>query len=226
MLNWGSEKSDLKFKQRRKRLVETLREKGIEDERVLAAFNMVPRHLFVDTALEHRAYNDTALPIGKEQTISQPYTVARQTELLEVMPGEKVLEIGTGSGYQAAILCELGAQVYSIERHKELYERARAILRDLGYDVQLKLGDGTLGWSAYAPYDAIVVTAGAPVVPDDLVDQLNINGRLVVPVGDEKSQSMVRIIKIREDEYEKEQYRDFKFVPLIGEKGWRNKNNG
>lgn len=211
----------LKFKQRRKKLVEELRKKGIEDERVLDAFNHVPRHTFVDTALEDRAYKDTALPIGMEQTISQPYTVARQTELLEVFPGEKVLEIGTGSGYQAAILCELGAEVYSVERHKELYEKARSTLRELGYPVQLKLGDGSLGWSAYAPYDAIVVTAGAPVVPDDLVNQLNVNGRLVVPVGDEKMQEMVRVRKVREDEYEEDHYRNFKFVPLVGEKGWK-----
>jgi len=221
MPNWGSEANNPKFKQRRKRLVQTLAEKGIEDQRVLAAFNMVPRHMFVDTALQDRAYKDTALPIGKKQTISQPYTVARQTELLEVKPGEKVLEIGTGSGYQAAILCELGAEVYTIERHKELYKRAKSILRDLGYSIRFKLGDGTLGWSAYAPYDAIVVTAGAPVVPKDLVDQLSLNGRLVVPVGDDKRQEMIRIIKIRENEYEEERYSDFKFVPLIGKKGWQ-----
>ena len=221
MLNWGSDNSDLKFKQRRKRLVDTIREKGIEDERVLDAFNMVPRHVFVDTALHDRAYKDTALPIGKDQTISQPYTVARQTELLELQPGEKVLEIGTGSGYQSAILCELGAKVYSIERHKELYEKARSTLKELGYEVELKLGDGTKGWSAYAPYDAIVVTAGAPVVPDDLKEQLQINGRLVIPVGDARKQVMKRVIKIREDEFEEEDFRAFKFVPLIGEKGWK-----
>lgn len=221
MLNWGSGADNPKFKQRRRRLVETLADKGIKDRRVLDAFNTVARHVFVDTALQDRAYKDTALPIGKEQTISQPYTVARQTELLEVQPGEKVLEIGTGSGYQAAILCELGAEVYTVERHKELYQRARSILRELGYSVRAKLGDGTLGWSAYAPYDAIVVTAGAPVVPEDLVEQLNINGRLVVPVGDDQKQEMVRIIKIRKDEFEEERFSDFKFVPLIGEKGWR-----
>ncbi|WP_138431618.1 protein-L-isoaspartate(D-aspartate) O-methyltransferase [Fodinibius saliphilus] len=221
MLNWGSGANNPKFKRRRERLVETLADKGIEDPRVLEAFSIVPRHVFVDTALQDRAYKDTALPIGKEQTISQPFTVASQTELLEVQPGEKVLEIGTGSGYQAAILCELGAEVYTVERHKKLYEKARTTLKNLGYSIRAKLGDGTLGWSAYAPYDAIVVTAGAPVVPEDLVGQLALNGRLVVPVGNESRQEMVRIIKIREDEYEEEHYSDFKFVPLIGKKGWQ-----
>jgi protein-L-isoaspartate(D-aspartate) O-methyltransferase len=221
MLNLGSEANNPKFKRRRQDLVNTLAEKGIDDPRVLEAFNIVPRHVFVDTALQDRAYKDTALPIGKEQTISQPYTVASQTQLLELKPGEKVLEIGTGSGYQAAILCELGAEVYTVERHKKLYEKARDTLKELGYSVRAKLGDGTLGWSAYAPYDAIVVTAGAPVVPDDPVDQLSLNGRLVVPVGDDKRQEMIRIIKIRKDEYEKERYSDFKFVPLIGKKGWQ-----
>jgi protein-L-isoaspartate(D-aspartate) O-methyltransferase len=221
MLNWGSGADNPKFKQRRRRLVQALADKGINNQRVLEAFNIIPRHVFVDTALQDRAYKDTALPIGKEQTISQPYTVARQTELLEIQPGEKVLEIGTGSGYQAAILCELGANVYTVERHEKLYKKAKSTLKELGYSIRAKLGDGTLGWSAYAPYDAIVVTAGAPVVPEDLVEQLNINGRLVVPVGDENKQEMVRLIKIREDEYEEEHFSDFKFVPLIGEKGWK-----
>lgn len=211
----------LKFKQRRKNLVETLRKKGISNERVLEAFEKVPRHVFVDTALQDRAYKDTALPIGMDQTISQPYTVARQTELLEVFPGEKVLEIGTGSGYQASILCELGAEVYSVERHKKLYEKARKHLEELGYSVQLKLGDGTLGWSAYAPYDAIIVTAAAPEVPDKLLDQLNVNGRLVIPVGDTSKQQMIRVRKVRENEFEQESFRHFKFVPLVGEKGWK-----
>lgn len=217
---WGSERNNLKFRQRRRRLVETLREKGIEDERVLEVFGRVPRHRFIDTALEDRAYEDTALPIGKRQTISQPYTVARQTELLKVMPEDRVLEVGTGSGYQAAILHELGAEVYSVERHEELYERARTILRNMGCHVQLKLGDGTLGWSAYAPYDAIVVTAGAPDVPAGLLEQLMVNGRLVVPVGDARKQEMVRVTKVREEEFEEERFSHFKFVPLIGEKGW------
>lgn len=180
----------------------------------------IPRHMFIDTALENRAYEDRALPIGNKQTISQPYTVAAQTELLKVKKGEKVLEIGTGSGYQAAILCQMGADVYSVERHEPLYLTARNNLQELGFRPNLKCGDGTVGWSAYAPYDGILVTAGAPVVPEELIKQLNIGGRLVVPVGDKESQRMVRITRVSEDSYEEEQLNRFKFVPLIGESGW------
>ena len=216
-----SSEANRKYIYRRNKLIEHLRSRGIKDEVLLEAMSKVPRHLFVDTALEHRAYEDSALPIGKGQTISQPYTVAAQTELLEVKEGEKVLEIGTGSGYQAAILCEMGAELYSIERHDELYLRARETLRKLGYRVQLKLGDGTKGWSAYAPYDAIVVTAGAPVVPRELISQLKISGRLVIPVGGRDRQKMVRITRISEDAYEEEHLSNFKFVPLVGESGWK-----
>lgn len=205
---------------RRKELVEGIRKKGIRDNRVLMAIESIPRHLFVDTALEMRAYEDTALPIGNGQTISQPYTVAAQTELLQVNKGDKILEIGTGSGYQAAILCHMGADVYSVERHEKLYHNAKEILKELGFRANLKLGDGTLGWSAYAPYDGIVVTAGAPVVPEDLVNQLSVRGRLVVPVGNQKRQTMIRIIRVSEDQYDEEHHQNFKFVPLIGEKGW------
>ena len=209
-----------KHSHRRAKLVELLEKKGIRDRNVLNAINAIPRHIFVDTALENRSYEDTALPIGCGQTISQPYTVAAQTELLEVKKGDKILEIGTGSGYQAAILCQIGAIVYSVERHEQLYINAKRILQELGFRAHLKLGDGTLGWSAYAPYDGIVVTAGAPVVPDDLIKQLNVGGRLVVPVGGHKSQVMTRITRVSEDSYQEEQLNHFKFVPLIGEKGW------
>lgn len=200
--------------------MEQLREKGIKDERVLSAIGTIPRHKLIDTALHTKAYHDTALPIGMGQTISQPYTVAAQTELLELREGEKVLEIGTGSGYQCMVLCEMGAEVYSVERHKELYHRAKDTLREMGYKAMLKCGDGTLGWSAYAPYDGIVVTAGAPVVPDDLVNQLTIGGVLVIPVGDDKKQMMLRITRVSENEYQQEELDNFKFVPLIGKKGW------
>ncbi|MEX2478628.1 MAG: protein-L-isoaspartate(D-aspartate) O-methyltransferase [Gracilimonas sp.] len=212
-----------RFVRPRKQLVELLKEKGIEDRRVLAAIGKISRHKLIDTALHSKAYNDTALPIGMGQTISQPYTVAAQTELLAIEPGDKILEIGTGSGYQCMILCELGAEVYSVERHSELYHRAKEALREFGYNAMLKVGDGTLGWSTYAPYDGIVVTAGAPVVPDDLVQQLNIGGRLVIPVGDDEKQMMLRIRRVSENEYEREELADFKFVPLIGEKGWGDK---
>jgi len=209
-----------RYSRQRRALVETLKEKGIKDQRVLDAIKTIPRHVLVESALVNRAYEDRALPIGCGQTISQPYTVAAQTELLNISQGDKVLEIGTGSGYQAAILCEMGGDVYSVERHEELYHKAKENLREFGFRPHLKLGDGTLGWKAYAPYNAIVVTAGAPVVPDDLVEQLTIGGVLVVPVGDQKSQVMVRITRTSENDYEEDHLRQFKFVPLIGEKGW------
>ncbi len=213
---------DRRFARPRKKLVEELREKGIQNQKVLMAIGKIPRHTLVDTALHSKAYNDTALPIGMGQTISQPYTVARQTELLEIQPGDKILEIGTGSSYQCMVLCEMGATVYSVERHNELYHRAKESLRAQGYKAMLKAGDGTLGWSTYAPYDGIVVTAGAPVVPQDLINQLTIGGRLVIPVGDDKKQMMLKITRVSETEYEQEELANFKFVPLIGEKGWDN----
>jgi protein-L-isoaspartate(D-aspartate) O-methyltransferase len=208
------------FEVRRKALVKALQGKGIFDNAVLEAIGRVPRHKFIDSGLHHRAYEDCALPIAMRQTISQPYTVARQSELLQVKPGDKVLEIGTGSGYQCAVLLEMQCRVFSIERHRELYEMTRKRLREMGYKAELKCGDGTLGWSAYAPYDAIIVTAGAPVVPEALKQQLAIGGRLVIPVGDEKEQTMMRIIRTSEDRWEEQSFAGFKFVPLIGKDGW------
>lgn len=213
-------RANRKHSKRRNQLVNKLQEKGIKSRGVLQAVGAIPRHLFVDSALEHRAYEDTALPIGNGQTISQPYTVSVQTELLEIEKGDKVLEIGTGSGYQAAILCQIGADLYSVERHEQLYLNAKEILQQLGFRAHLKCGDGTLGWGAYAPYDGIVVTAGAPVVPEELVKQLSIGGILVVPVGDQKSQTMIKITRTAEDDFKEERLNNFKFVPLIGEKGW------
>ncbi|MEQ9265283.1 MAG: protein-L-isoaspartate(D-aspartate) O-methyltransferase [Balneolaceae bacterium] len=214
--------NERRFARPRQKLVEELIEKGIQDERVLAAIGKIPRHTLIDTALHNKAYNDTALPIGMGQTISQPFTVAKQTELLEIQKGDKILEIGTGSSYQCMVLCEMGANVYSVERHNELYHRAKESLKEQGYKAMLKAGDGTLGWSTYAPYDGIVVTAGAPVVPKDLINQLNIGGRLVIPVGDSKKQMMLKITRVSETEYHQEELENFKFVPLIGEKGWDN----
>lgn len=210
-----------RFARPRQKLVEVLREKGIKDDRVLMALGKIPRHSLIDSGLHHKAYEDTALPINMGQTISQPYTVARQTELLEIQNGHKILEIGTGSSYQCMVLCELGANVYSVERHPELYHQAKKELQRQGYRAMLKTGDGTLGWKTYAPYDGIIVTAGAPVVPQDLIEQLNIGGRLVIPVGDDKNQMMLRITRVSESEYHQEEFDNFKFVPLIGEKGWK-----
>jgi len=212
--------NELVLTRKRQSLVRDLKEKGIESDSVLKAIEKVPRHKLIDSALVHRAYEDTPLPILLKQTISQPYTVAKQTELLELQSTDKVLEIGTGSGYQCAVLCELTKQVYSIERHHQLYLHASDLLRELGYRPTLKSGDGTLGWSAYAPFDAIVVTAGAPVVPEALKMQLTIGGRLVIPVGDEKEQKMMRIIRISETDFKEETLNTFKFVPLIGKQGW------
>jgi len=219
-MNFGFGSGNRKFARRREALVEKLRDKGIEDKRVLDAIGRVERHKMIDSALEDKAYKDTALPIGKGQTISQPYTVAVQTELLALSPGEKVLEIGTGSGYQAAILCEMGIQVYSVERVKELYEHTSTLLRKLGYKVTLKLGDGSKGWSAYAPYDGIVVTAGAPAIPEELARQLTIGGHLVIPVGNKEKQCMVRVIREEKNKFDRHEFADFKFVPLLGKKGW------
>ena len=219
-MDWGFSNRSKKFNKRRDSLVQSLRKKGIEDERVLGAIAKVPRHKMIDSALEDRAYEDTALPIGKGQTISQPYTVAVQTELLALSAGDKVLEIGTGSGYQAAVLYHMGLEVYSVERIKRLYEHARAMLEKLDCEVALKLGDGTNGWRAYAPYDGIVVTAGAPDIPESLMYQLTIGGNLVVPVGDRNKQQMIRITRTDTEDFEREAFSHFKFVPLIGEKGW------
>lgn len=202
-------------------LVHALQDRGVSDPAVLHAIATVPRHVFIDTALHNRAYEDTALPIGMKQTISQPFTVARQSELLMVNPGDKILEIGTGSGYQAAVLCEMGASVHSVERHPALHDSAKILLTQLGYRIRSKSGDGTLGWSAYAPYDGIVVTAGAPVVPEALKGQLKLGGRLVIPVGDSTIQTMLRITRVGEDEFVEETFADFTFVPLIGKEGWR-----
>ncbi|MEM1055564.1 MAG: protein-L-isoaspartate(D-aspartate) O-methyltransferase [Bacteroidota bacterium] len=190
----------MRTEKRRAALVETLRDKGITDGRVLEAIGAVPRHAFIpETALLHRAYDDVALPIGEEQTISQPFTVAYMTSLLDPQLGSKILEIGTGSGYQAAVLASLGARVFSIERHRSLYERTRALLEAQGYRVRTRLGDGTHGWSAVAPFDGILATAGSETVPPALVEQLRApeggkpGGRLVIPVGDRSGQRIVVI---------------------------------
>jgi protein-L-isoaspartate(D-aspartate) O-methyltransferase len=204
----------------RKRLVEVLRKKGIEDEQVLKAIGKVPRHFFFDETFWNQAYKDIAFPIGAGQTISQPYTVAYQTELLHIRKGDKVLEIGTGCGYQTCILMELGAKVVTIERQEKLYERTIQVLPYMGYKPQFFLGDGSIGKADHAPYDKIIVTAGAPTVPEILLKQLAIGGILVIPVGDEQSQKMVTVLKTAEHDYERHVLDTFRFVPLVGDRAW------
>lgn len=204
----------------RKQLVDILKKKGIEDEQVLKAIGKVQRHYFFDETFWNQAYKDIAFPIGEGQTISQPYTVAYQTQLLHIKKGDKVLEIGTGSGYQCCILLELGAKVYTIERQEKLYERTIQVLPYMGYKPNFFLGDGSKGIAEHAPYDKIIVTAGAPLVPDVLLKQLKIGGILVIPVGDEESQKMVTILKVGENDYEKHVLDTFRFVPLVGDKAW------
>lgn len=203
----------------RNNLIKKLRLKGILDEAVLAAIGKVPRHVFFDDALLSHAYEDKAFPIGEGQTISQPYTVAFQTEKLSIKPGDKVLEIGTGSGYQAAILVEMGAKVYTIEFQKKLYERTKEFLPTLGYKPHFFFGDGSKGIAAKAPFDKIIVTAGAPVVPNALLDQLAEGGIMIIPVGDREKQMMLKITK-RNGKITKEEFDNFAFVPLLGEQGW------
>jgi protein-L-isoaspartate(D-aspartate) O-methyltransferase len=199
----------------RKRLVDALKIKGIKDERVLHAIGKVPRHVFLESSFLNFAYRDQAFPIGAGQTISQPFTVAFQTQLLMVEPGCKVLEIGTGSGYQAAILCEMGARVYSLERQRELYVKARTLLSELGYEPILFFGDGYKGLPTYGPFDRILVTAGAPEIPADLKHQLQSCGRMVIPVGSEDHQDMVVVTRKNESDFITEKFGAFVFVPLL-----------
>lgn len=210
------------YKQRglRNKLVKKLRLKGIKDEQVLASIQKVPRHAFFDDALLSHAYEDKAFPIGEGQTISQPYTVAFQTEKLDVKPGQKILEIGTGSGYQACILLELGATVYTIEVNRQLFERTRAFLPVLGYHPYFLFGDGSMGLPAKAPFDRIIVTAGAPVVPKELTSQLAEGGILVIPVGDREKQKMLKITR-QGGQFLETSFDYFAFVPLLGEQGWK-----
>lgn len=204
----------------RKKLVEILKERGISDTKVLRAIGKVPRHFFFDETFWNQAYRDIAFPIGDGQTISQPYTVAYQTELLHIQKGDKVLEIGTGSGYQTCILMELGADVYTIERQENLYARTIKVLPGMGYHANFFLGDGSKGIEAHAPYAKIIVTAGAPFVPEILLKQLKIGGILVIPVGDEKSQKMITVIRVSENEYDRIELDTFRFVPLVGDQAW------
>ena len=199
----------------RNQLVKILEEKGIKDKNVLAAMANIPRHLFMDSSFEDFAYQDKAFPIAADQTISQPYTVAFQTELLQVKKGDKILEIGTGSGYQAAVLCQLGVKLFSIERQLELFKKTSKFLPKLNYrPKKLIFGDGYIGLEDEAPFDGIIVTAGAPFVPKPLLAQLKIEGRLVIPVGDDV-QVMTLYIRKGPKEFEKHEFGEFRFVPLL-----------
>ncbi len=217
-----TDKEEVFFIEKRERMVkDQLIRRGINDKRVLEAMRKVPRHLFVPQDVINEAYNDYPLPIGHGQTISQPYMVALMTEALELKGDEKTLEIGTGSGYQTAILAELCKEVYTIERIISLLDKAKKVLKKLGYkNIFFKAGDGTLGWPENRPYDAIIVTAGAPKIPQPLLDQLADKGRLVIPVGDRFSQELVKITKIKDD-IVRENLGGCRFVDLIGIHGWK-----
>ncbi len=219
-----SKEDEYLFKGKRKRLVEQLRLKGIKSEKVLAAIEKIPRHLFFDPttgrpALLDHAYSDKALPIGAGQTISHPYTVAFQTEQLEIGNGEKILEIGTGCGYQTAVLLEMGAKVYSIERQKTLFDKTKLFLPYIGYQgAKLIYGDGYKGLPQFAPFDKIIVTAGAPYIPNDLLAQLKVGGIMLIPLGEGETQEMVWLKKISDTGFDKKILGNFKFVPLLQNK--------
>ncbi|WP_053187273.1 protein-L-isoaspartate(D-aspartate) O-methyltransferase, partial [Sunxiuqinia dokdonensis] len=199
-------RDSLRHQGMRKRLVEGIRIKGVRDPRVLDAIAKVPRHLFMDSSFIQFAYKDQAFPIGAGQTISQPFTVAFQTQLLDVQPNEKVLEVGTGSGYQAAVLVEMGATVFTIERQRELYLKVQQLLPEIGYHPKFFYGDGYKGLPTYGPFDKIIITAGAPVLPEELLQQLRVGGVLVAPIGPSEKQVMYKVTRNSEDEFEKEKH--------------------
>jgi protein-L-isoaspartate(D-aspartate) O-methyltransferase len=200
----------------RKKLIDSIRDKGITDENVLAAMMKIPRHFFLDTALEHIAYQDRAFPIGEGQTISQPYTVAYQTQLLEVFPHQKILEIGTGSAYQAMVLAEMGASVFTIERQKKLFDHNKTFILRLKYpNIKFFYGDGFEGLPTFAPFDKIIVTAAAPFIPPKLIGQLKIGGKMVIPVDENGRQKMMRITKNVDGTLDEETFSDFSFVPML-----------
>ncbi|MFQ5701136.1 MAG: protein-L-isoaspartate(D-aspartate) O-methyltransferase [Acidobacteriota bacterium] len=221
-MSWAGGHGRDEFDVRRREMIERqLVPRGIKDRRVLEAMRRLPRHLFIEEALRGKAYSDNALPIGSGQTISQPYIVALMTELLDVGPDDRVLEVGTGSGYQTALLACLAGEVYSIERLRPLSQRARITLRKLGLEnVRLRVGDGTAGWPEQAPFTRIVVTAGAPAVPEALIEQLDVPGRLVIPVGDERTQQ-IHVLDKGPDGCRLERHDQCVFVKLIGRHGWQ-----
>lgn len=207
-----------KHKGMRRQLISELREKGISDERILDAFDAVPRHFFLDLVFEQQAYSNQAFQIGAGQTISHPYTVAFQTNLLEIEKGDKILEIGTGSGYQTCILCEMGAKVFSIERQKELFLKAKKIIHHFKFNPRLTYGDGYKGMPAFAPFDKVIITCGAPEIPQALIDQMRVGGIMIIPVGEGRDQIMKRVIKISEKEVQVDEFGTFSFVPMLENK--------
>jgi len=220
-LNAISSGDSFRTKGLRAQLVDFLRDgRGISDKEVLAAMLRVPRHLFVDEVFIDQAYEDKAMPIAAEQTISQPYIVALQSQILALPKRAKVLEIGTGSGYQCAVLCEMGYRVFSIERQRALFNKTTRLMNDLGYNAKLFCGDGTKGLPTFAPFDGVIVTAGAPVVPEQLTSQLVTGGKLVIPVGTMNGQRMLRFTKQADGSFLEEDFGACAFVPLIGEQGW------
>ncbi len=208
------------YEKQQKEMIERLRKMGITDQLVLTAMAKVPRHKFVAPGLELQAYDEKALPIGFGQTISHPYTVALMSQNLAVKKGDRILEIGTGSGYQAAVLCEMGVQVFSVERIPQIAAKARQVLESLRYHCILRTGDGTLGWQQYAPFNGIIVTAGAPVIPEKLKEQLEPEGKLLIPVGDKENQRLIAYIK-KGDSFGEQVIGNLRFVPLIGAEGWK-----
>lgn len=217
MTSWQC-KSMIHFEQKRKSMVSRLAKMGITDENVLKAMGKVPREKFLSSGVEHQAYDEKALPIGFNQTISHPYTVAKMTELLQIKPGYKVLEIGTGSGYQAAVICAMKGNLFTVEIETELARRAKKKLKSLGYSFVSKIGDGSIGWKAYAPYDGIIVTAGVPTIAEELMEQLKTGGKLIIPVGDKSKQTLSAYEKT-EKQITKTEFEEVLFVPMTGKKG-------
>lgn len=209
----------MKYDKKISDMLKRLRDMGINDENVIRAIEKIPRHQFVAPGLEHQAYDEKALPIGYGQTISHPYTVALMTQTLQIQKNHKILEIGTGSGYQAAVLAELGAMVYTIEKVKQLGLQARQRLEALKFHVMTRIGDGSMGWLNYAPYDSIIVTAGAPIIHENLLEQLNKNGKLLIPVGNKEEQTLTLYLK-SDDRIKIIEIEKLKFVPLVGKEGW------